>query len=588
VTGLRFIAWCEASARQAFPDAVAREIEQFKLLSRDSVRRLLSAASMSRETDPAQFALWATVLVSVPPAMYAVHQLLNYSAMRYAPAFFVDLAIQADRMFFVLYGMLAAALLAAVMWEALLPDRTDQEIVGSLPVRARTLTAARLSAALIVVTMFSLPISLPAGIILAVAAPSHPALGFLPTVFAAHVIATMGGSLCVFALLLIVRGVIAFCLGEHVSQRLATVLQLVTVAALAEVFFFIPGMLPAMVTRMIFGDPSATALPPVWFAALYSWFVGTPHAALASTALLAPIAFASAVVLVIPVYLLPAAVLARRTIETQPRQHAGVISTLARSAAVALPSSAVVRGILVFIVASLLRSRRHRLIVTGYAGLAAAIGTMSMMARSIRGTIALDSPGISMLSLPLVLMFFVALGLRAAFAVPTDVDANWSFRLAQPPVMAAIDATAIAIALVGMVPIAASASAAAFFLGWGPYAAVSVGALDLLSATVLVEWALADWRKVPFTCGHMPDPESLRSRWLLYIVPLIVFAFVNAAIQRYALASTRAMFWYGGIAAVAIAILRLRRWLAVRRLMLQFDASPADAMATLSLSEALH
>jgi hypothetical protein len=73
----------------------------------------------------------------------------------------------------------------------------------------------------------------------------------------------MGGSLCVFALLLIVRGVIAFCLGEHVSQRLATVLQLVTVAALAEVFFFIPGMLPAMVTRMIFGDPSATALPPV-------------------------------------------------------------------------------------------------------------------------------------------------------------------------------------------------------------------------------------------------------------------------------------------------------------------------------------
>ena len=85
----------------------------------------------------------------------------------------------------------------------------------------------------------------------------------------------------------------------------------------------------------------------------------------------------------------------------------------------------------------------------------------------------------------------------------------------------------------------------------------------------------------------MPDAESLRSRWLFYIVPLIVFAFVNAAIQRNALASTRAMFWYGGIAAGTIAILHVRRWLAVRRLMLQFDASPPDAMATLSLSEAL-
>ena len=48
--------------------------------------------------------------------------------------------------------------------------------------------------------------------------------------------------------------------------------------------------------------------------------------------------------------------------------------------------------------------------------------------------------------------------------------------------------------------------------GWGSYAAVSVDVLDLLSATVLVECVLADWRKVPFTCGHVPDAESLRSR----------------------------------------------------------------------------
>ena len=223
----------------------------------------------------------------------------------------------------------------------------------------------------------------------------------------------------------------------------------------------------------------------------------------------------------------------------------------------------------------------------GYAGVAVAIGTMSMMAGSIRGTIALDFPGVSILSLPLVLMFFVALGLRAAFAVPTDVDANWSFRLAQPPVMAAVDATAIAIALVGMVPIAAAASAGAFVLGWGSYAAIAVGALDLLSATVLVEWALTDWRKVPFTCAHMPDAESLKSRWLWCIVPLILFAFVNASFQKTALRSTESLFWYVGIAAGTLVVLHLRRRLATRQRALQFDAAPGDDMATLSLSEAL-
>src|SRR6185503_4404388 len=141
MTRLGFTAWCKASARHAIPARFEREIDQFTLLSRDSVRNLLNAASMSRDADPAQFALWGTALISLPPAMYAFRELLNYAAMRFAPFAVVDRAIQSDRTFFIVYGMLAAALLAAMLWEALLPDRTDQEIVGSLPVRPRTLTA---------------------------------------------------------------------------------------------------------------------------------------------------------------------------------------------------------------------------------------------------------------------------------------------------------------------------------------------------------------------------------------------------------------------------------------------------------------
>ena len=583
----RFTERLEASARQRLSDSAARELDQFTLLSRDSVGSLLNAASMSRDTDPAQFALWGTVLLALPPAMYAFRQLLRYSALTFAPYAVIDQMIQADRMFFLLYGMLAAALLASVMWEALLPDRTDQEIVGVLPVLPRTLAAARLAAAVIVAAIFSSAISLPAGIMMAVAAPSHPALGFLPTVLVAHVLATMGGSLFAFTALLAARGAIAFCLGDQSSERLATLLQLITITALAEIFFFIPSVLPALVTRMIDGDPLARALPPVWFAALYSWLVGTPHAALASAAWMAPLAVATAIAVVVPLYLVPAAMLARRTVETQRRQHAGLISSLARSVAFALPSSAVVRGVVVFVVASLLRSRRHRLIVTTYLGMAIAIGTMSLIAGSIRGTIALDHPGVSLLSLPLVLTFFMALGLRSAFAIPTDIDANWPFRLARPTVMAAIDATVIAILLVGALPIAAAASAGAIVLGWGLRLSAAVGAINLLSAIVLVEWALSDWRKVPFTCGYLTDAESLKSRWLSRIVPLILFAFVNAAVQRNALRSTHAFLWYVGVAAAAIAVLRIRRWLSVREASLQFDAAAGDEMATLNLSEAL-
>ena len=47
MTRLRFTAWCKASARQAIPARFEREIDQFTLLSRDSVRNLLNAASIA-------------------------------------------------------------------------------------------------------------------------------------------------------------------------------------------------------------------------------------------------------------------------------------------------------------------------------------------------------------------------------------------------------------------------------------------------------------------------------------------------------------------------------------------------------------
>src|SRR5258706_2145164 len=139
--------------------------------------------------------------------------------------------------------MLAAALLASLMWEALLPDRTDQEIVGVLPVLPRTLAAARLAAAMVVAAIFSSAISLPAGIMLAVAAPSHPALGFLPTVLVAHVLTTMGGSLFVFTALLAARGAIAFWLRGQTSERLFPLLPVITNTAVSGGFLFIFNLL---------------------------------------------------------------------------------------------------------------------------------------------------------------------------------------------------------------------------------------------------------------------------------------------------------------------------------------------------------
>jgi len=178
--------------RRLLPARYRTEFDQFLLLCRGSVSRLLNAALPPRDGDSAQLALWALALVATPSAMYGFRQLVNYSSLGFQKAAIIEHAIQVDRMFFLLYGMVVAALVAAATWEALLPDRADQEIIGTLPVRPRTMAAARLGASLWLAVVAAAAISVPAAVFLAVAAPSHSSLGFPPLVLVAHLIATMG------------------------------------------------------------------------------------------------------------------------------------------------------------------------------------------------------------------------------------------------------------------------------------------------------------------------------------------------------------------------------------------------------------
>jgi hypothetical protein len=258
---------------------------------------------------------------------------------------------------------------------------------------------------------------------------------------------------------------------------------------------------------------------------------------------------------------------------------------LTRAAAAMLPASSRVRSITAFTTTTLLRSRRHRLIVATYAGLALAFSTMVVAAGAMAGRFAADAPGIILLAVPLLAMFFTTLGLQAAFGFPSDVEANWVFRLSPPSVPAAGDATACALLLLSPLPIVTCAAAAFSLAGSPAGVSLAIAAFDALSGLVLIEASLQQWRIIPFACSHPEDAEAVRSRWLARLVPLIVFVFVNAALQSAALRMQMLELYVGSLA-VLLLVLRVRRRCLSRRLEVQFDAAPSDAMATLNLSEA--
>lgn len=551
------------------------------------MRQLIDTALFSRDADPMEYALWMLALVATPPAFFASRQLLLYTSLINAPASVVEEIALAHRVFFVIYGMLAAALLAALTWDSLFPDGRDQEIVGALPVRPQTCAAAKLGAAIILGAGFTGAVNIPAALIYSVVSFGHPLLPNVFVLLAGQVTATMLGSLAVYFTLLMARGLAAIVLGARAGAWLGATLQLVTVIMLVEVFFFLPGVLGTLITAMLDGDPRAAAFPPVWFVSVNEWIAGSQREIVATSSRYALLSVTFAALGTAPVYLLPSRWLGRRALESRHRERAVSVTSFFKAVANLTRASAPVRGIFVFAVASLLRSQRHLLVLATYFGLAIAGCVASLVLLELRGLTPTTVPGPWLLTFPMVFMFFMVFGLRASFRLPTEVDANWSFRLSRPSLSACINAAALVIFSLAVLPVCLLLFVVTAPI-WPFMDAIKATLLQVLAGIVLIECALLNWTKIPFASAHAPSPDVLKALWPFYLFSLYLYAFKVSNWQFAALGSSTALTLYVATGVVVLAVIRFTRYRKFRGRALDFDVVPDHAVERLNLSEALN
>ena len=562
------------------------EWHQFRLLSRDSVRRLLDSILVSRDADPMLFALWFTALAMTPPMLVAVPKIIQYYFLTRARPEVVLLITTAERAFFVLYGMLATALLAALTWDALFPDRMDQEIVGALPVRPRTLASARLAAAITVGGVFAAAVSLPAAVIYSAASSSHPLIGSFPRVLAAHVTATMMACACTFLGLMSLRAVVVILAGERVADRLALVIQFVTIVMLVETFLFLPSVLPNIIKAMLQGEASYAWAPPVWFTALFLW-MAEGNSFLATHVIKAVLVTGTVTVLVVVVSLAPAGWMGRRVLEVRTLERASGLAMLARKVALLWVRGPVVRSMFVFGVASLVRSRRHTIQLATYLGMAIALVVLKLIPPllALRGSLVLDAPRPYTLGLPLVLLFFAVFGLRAAFTIPTELDANWIFRLVQPTVRDSLRASRWLILMLGVIPISCVWLLITLAM-WPAPTAIAATLLALVTGLLLTEIALSNWTKLPFASAHEPATETLKSKAAWYVTAVLMYQFIVPELQLRALQSWQTTMTYLAVGIVLVVTVRIWRSHTLRKRTPTIDVVSSETIS-LNLSEAL-
>lgn len=569
--------------------------DQLRTLARATFSGFFESELMTPGLPQVRLVIFAIVALMFPAIQLPLRAWQAYlAASRYRPDV-LDLLMWPHKLLFITLAMVGTAVVSLVIWDNVFPDRRDAFIIGHLPIRPRTIVAARLVALAALMCLIALGAALPSALFYGLVAGGYSP-GGIPRTVIAHFVATMGASMFAFLLLLSLQGLLINVIPGRWLQRAMILLQFLFVVASLEALMFMHPVVDALEKAMAPGEQNAVAgagwmswAPPAWFLGLYEVIAGTSRPvarfavpAVVALALLLPIAFG--------LYAFTYQRLTRRAVEARDTERIGGgvgREPVAAWVGAALTRSAIAGAVCRFTVVTLLRSRRHRLLLTIFAGVgttAAATGVLVPLSR--QGRIASILTAETILPIGLVFVFFLVVGLRTLFAIPAEPSANWAFKLSDAEdARLHVRGAVSAMVSVGVLPVIVLLGPLhVFVLGLGVTAIHS--ALLLVAGYLLAEVVLNGFRRVPFTSAYAAPAARARVMWPFWLGGFLVFSFGLSGIEgRLIDRPTAAWALVAGVA-VAGFVVRFSRerefQLATR--MLSFDDGAEDAPVTLDLS----
>lgn len=218
-----------------------------------------------------------------------------------------------------------------------------------------------------------------------------------------------------------------------------------------------------------------------------------------------------------------------------PRPRASTFSLMGRFLLQRVLRNPLQQSLFLFIARTLTRSREHRLLLAFYGGIGLAIGLAYT-----KGLVSGKSgywyePNVALLMTGLVFLFFSVAGVKALFAMPFALKANWIFQVTAVHKPASYArAVRRSLLLIAAVPVWFGASVLYLSLWPGPPALGHVAVL-VTEGVLLGELLLYEFRKIPFTCSYLPGKSNLRLRAGAYAFLLFLCLEIAGHLELWAL-----------------------------------------------------
>jgi hypothetical protein len=517
------------------------EKRQFRALVRLFAYRFFDTDILSVRGEISSLLSQFGALLAALSFVLALSTVLKYwSAYDRLPAERVLTLAWADQEFLVSTSMAVIGILTLLIWDSLFPDRRDCLILGAMPVRVRTMFAAKVASLAGALSLAVAAVNLFTGATypFLITARASGAVGSLRN-FAAYWVVILGASVFVFLALLVTQGIAIQVLPHTLFLRWSSLIQMAAFFAVLTMYF----LMPPLATPEALRDPANAVwyavLAPYWFVGLFQVLIGSTNPAFHVLAGRALAGLGVVAGLAVVAYVMAYARQMRRTVEQSGILPSGQKngSRWERMVAQTLCRRPLERAIVAFILRTLARSRQHRMIMAFYAGLGLAyvfsqIAYVVYHPRASHAALEYDKTA---LGIPLILVFFVIVGLRVCFSIPAELRANWLFRLTDPFAAGAyLSAARKTLIVFGLAP-AVVISTVAYASIWPAPRAIGHVVFVAACGLVVIELALTRFAKVPFTCAYVPGRANLKLMFGVYWALLLAFSELITSFEHEAL-----------------------------------------------------
>jgi hypothetical protein len=588
----------------------------FRVLTRLFVRRLIDNDVISPHADRHESLAMAYGLV-VSAGVFATFFLsVDYlSAFVQLPAT-AALSALSDRFLFIAGSITVSALGTLLVWDALALEPRDAAILGPLPIPARTITRAKLTAALLFGTVLTVALN-------AVPSILYPAfltlnvrgirLTTLLALMAAHATTVIMAGLAGFFAVLAIRGMLRILLGERAFARTSSAVQSALVVSMVTALLLAPTVRAAKVREWVASATTgrSPAHPVLWYLSANEMLGGhllpetpivMPHRVSATAAMqhdnraardtyrallpqfarLATGAWVS--LLIVMTAALGSFLWTNRRLPDRaagPGASSRVRAHLQHAIGRYAQADPEIEAGFFFALQTLTRSAPHRTIVA----VALALGvTHALLVLAQQGRLISATIPVGTLAMSTGLLMSIVTGLSYAVTVPAEPAASWTIRMAwggdERRYLAGVKRAAILMAmmlLLLLLPLHIPLM--------GILVALLHSAFGMLFVAAALDVLFLSYRKLPFACTYIPI-QNPKFVWPAGFVGLLLVTYGFATAERWALQTTVHAVWFTVVLTIVLWAAKAidSKWRRERN-PLVFDDRPVFTTERLGLSE---